>query len=327
MTLDQKVPRYSLPRRLLFAASLLLLLVLLVFRLGIVEYNRLLVMIVLAGALAVAAVLYLLSPLFSAAERGLARAAYGTHRDVVANAITAVVVGQTIFFPIFLFIATFGEHEAASLVAVVEAVSTAFKEQQAATMFLALLGLDAAFLVVIWLRLLWPGVVSTRQLGLFSMRFGRELLYGFLGWLAIVAASLLIAILLNPIAPREPQVEMTIIARSTKGLFLLFIMAGSLLAPFTEELFFRGYIFQAYQHGKGLAPALFFSAVMFAAPHLNLQTSLTGNFALFVPLAAIGLILAGLLQRTGNLVAPVTAHVLNNGFALVALYTVSQVPY
>jgi membrane protease YdiL (CAAX protease family) len=80
--------------------------------------------------------------------------------------------------------------------------------------------------------------------------------------------------------------------------------AAVLLIPVAEELLFRGVLYPSLKRPFGRRWALWLSAILFGAVHVNLMT--------FLPLTLFGLILAWLYERTGNLLAPIVAHSLFN---------------
>ncbi len=46
-------------------------------------------------------------------------------------------------------------------------------------------------------------------------------------------------------------------------------IAGIILAPFTEDIFFRGFLFRAIAMRKGLLRGIVYSSVIFGIVHLN----------------------------------------------------------
>ena len=84
----------------------------------------------------------------------------------------------------------------------------------------------------------------------------------------------------------------------------------AVVAPISEELFFRGMVFSGLRLRFTLWPAAVISGVIFGLPHV-----LTGPLAV-VPLSALGVMLAWLYERTGSLWPCVFVHVINNGLAL-----------
>jgi membrane protease YdiL (CAAX protease family)/uncharacterized RDD family membrane protein YckC len=85
------------------------------------------------------------------------------------------------------------------------------------------------------------------------------------------------------------------------------------LAPVAEELFFRGFIFAGLRSRWSLWPAAIVSGLIFGAVHA------TTGITTVVPLAALGLALCWLYDRTGSLWPCVMAHAINNGLALAVV--------
>jgi hypothetical protein len=82
------------------------------------------------------------------------------------------------------------------------------------------------------------------------------------------------------------------------------------LAPISEELFFRGMVFSGLRLRYSLWPAAIISGIIFGLPHV-----LTGPLAA-IPLSGLGVALAWLYERTGSLWPCIFAHMVNNGLAL-----------
>jgi uncharacterized protein len=98
---------------------------------------------------------------------------------------------------------------------------------------------------------------------------------------------------------------------------LLAVATGVLLigiAPLAEELFFRGFIYQALRNSYGVLPGAILSGLIFGAIHLELFK--------IVQLAILGVILALLFEKTRSLWSPIILHGVNNSLAFV--YLMSQ---
>lgn len=100
------------------------------------------------------------------------------------------------------------------------------------------------------------------------------------------------------------------------AVFLLVVLLTSPLQAVAEEVFFRGYLMQAF--GSMVATPWFgivTSAVVFAIFHAG------QNAPLFAVRLVFGLIAGWLVWRTGGLEAGIAAHIVNNllAFALAAL--------
>jgi membrane protease YdiL (CAAX protease family) len=92
----------------------------------------------------------------------------------------------------------------------------------------------------------------------------------------------------------------------------LAVLAVAILAPIAEEIFFRGVVFNALLREGSRRWAYLGSSALFAAIHLSLVAVL--------PIFLIGLAMAWVYDRAGNLLAPIAMHLTVNGLAvLIAL--------
>lgn len=96
---------------------------------------------------------------------------------------------------------------------------------------------------------------------------------------------------------------------------MVFLAVG--VAPFVEELFFRGYAYPVLKRHLGKR-ALWVSALLFASVHLYLIN--------FLPIFLIGLLLARLYERTGTLAAPIVAHATANGAVAILAMLLQRLP-
>jgi membrane protease YdiL (CAAX protease family) len=84
---------------------------------------------------------------------------------------------------------------------------------------------------------------------------------------------------------------------------------AAVLAPVVEEMYFRGRLIDAFtpRLGRGWAGAI--SSLLFAGIH---------GIPAFTPAYLVfAVVLLALRRRTGGLTAPILAHMINNGFALL----------
>jgi membrane protease YdiL (CAAX protease family) len=95
------------------------------------------------------------------------------------------------------------------------------------------------------------------------------------------------------------------------GRLLLFVLAV-VLAPITEELMFRGWIYTSLRFSFGLWPAILVSAALFGGAHYE-DTHL---YALAV--FPVGIALAAIRERTGSVKASMLFHAVNNFIAFCA---------
>ena len=100
--------------------------------------------------------------------------------------------------------------------------------------------------------------------------------------------------------------------KSTIGLILNLLVMG-LVAALSEELFFRGLLQQIFIKNKvNVHVAIVIAAVLFSAFHLQ--------FFGFLPRLFLGIILGYLYYITQNLWVSITAHFVNNAFAIIAAH-------
>jgi membrane protease YdiL (CAAX protease family) len=92
-----------------------------------------------------------------------------------------------------------------------------------------------------------------------------------------------------------------------------------LVAPFAEEVLFRGILYSAIKQSGFPRLAVAISALVFSTIHFNL--------AAFLPLAAFAIALAWLYERTDNLAASITAHSVFNGVNFIMLFAVSSLDH
>jgi membrane protease YdiL (CAAX protease family) len=106
--------------------------------------------------------------------------------------------------------------------------------------------------------------------------------------------------------------EMAVTWRNRLALGLVTI----LLVPVAEEILFRGILYPWIKQVGFPRLALWGTAVVFAALHMNLVT--------FVPLTILALVLTSLYERTENLLTPIAAHALFNGMNFTLLYWLQE---
>ena len=177
----------------------------------------------------------------------------------------------------------------------------------------ALVGSQAALMIVLIWRVVRPGAITWNDMGLTTDHLGRRMTQGAVGGLAIFVLSVLIAYAMQRLGVEQTQVSQFrgiagVGPTQFLGLWLLF----AVVAPICEEAFFRGYAFTALRGRYGRPIAYLGSALLFAVVHLNLPAIL--------PILMMALGLAFLYDRTRSIVPGIVAHGLNNAVALMLVY-------
>jgi len=147
-------------------------------------------------------------------------------------------------------------------------------------------------------------------LGISAKRLVKNIMvgvYSYVGFLPILTVLfltvLVIAKLLNYTPPPEPVYELIF---EEKRPYLLVIISCliALLGPIIEEVFFRGFLYTALRKRAGVLFSILISASLFSLLHTNLLG--------FVPILALGMLLAYVREKTGSLIPSITIHVIHN---------------
>ncbi len=172
--------------------------------------------------------------------------------------------------------------------------------------------LQAAMLGCVWYFVIRRSGSSWRELGFRRIRPLQAVTVGIIGviaaYLAVVAyAAIVTGLGIEILIPNEFPQEL---AREPLSLMILAVTALA-IAPFTEELFFRGFAYQALR--KRLSPlrAATVTSGLFGIAHLGL--------GLIIPIALVGMILVAAFRRTGNLWSSIIIHAGFNAVSITGL--------
>lgn len=97
---------------------------------------------------------------------------------------------------------------------------------------------------------------------------------------------------------------------NTSAVWFVLGVSVMALAPLSEEVFFRGFLFRAIHGRIGLAAGLILSALAFSLFHLNV--------GVIFPFFLIGLIFAWAYHASGSLWTPIAAHAIFNSVSFIA---------
>lgn len=97
------------------------------------------------------------------------------------------------------------------------------------------------------------------------------------------------------------------------GEFALAFVVVAILAGICEEFLFRGIVQTEFYKGtKNIHVAIWVSAILFSTIH--------AQFFGFVPRVLLGALFGYLYYWSGNLIVPMFAHFVNNGFSIIMIY-------
>ena len=256
-----------------------------------------LVLIAVGGLLFVGGLgFYVLAPGFGSGVtiwRGV-----GTHQLVIAMTVLVVLVANV--GPL-LYIVLTGSADLKSLPGLLSAALSA----------------DVALLGMTYFRFLRPGVLTVAELGFSLTALPRQIGMGLvLGFLMLVVSAAIQLVMKALGYPQTQLAELEFVRAMPPASFLAVTLAGAVLAPISEELYFRGAVFRGYLRTSPPWVAYLATGVLFALLHLNWRA--------FLPLFVLSLMLCWTYRRTGSIVPSMVGHMVNNTTAFCILYLTSS---
>lgn len=136
--------------------------------------------------------------------------------------------------------------------------------------------------------------------------------------LTLIGITICISISLNNIISMSPLVNMSTEYQNANEAFYgstlgLEILGSALITPILEELLHRGVVYGRLRRMMGFWPAVVVSALVFAVLHFNIVQ--------FIYAFLLGIVFALFMEKTQKLYAPVLAHVVANGIAVIRTET------
>lgn len=161
--------------------------------------------------------------------------------------------------------------------------------------------------------------VSRRRLPFWSSLAWRPLRWTG-GGLAVLAGGLLALLIQfsSALVPPPEQLPFDRLFTSRAAVWLVFAMAV-LIAPFVEELVFRGFIYTLLERLWGMTPAVLLSGILFGSIHF--PQLYPGYFQMLL-LCAVGIVFSVARARTGTVMASILLH-LGYNTALTVLFLFS----
>lgn len=153
-----------------------------------------------------------------------------------------------------------------------------------------------------WVFLIAPSVVISMWVLFSILQFS-----GYMEWME----SLGVNVLQDSVQLLKTSTDPTVL--------ILMAVAAVLVAPISEEIIFRGYLYAAAKKYAGTWVAAICTGLIFAAVH--------GSLAALLPLFIFGVILALLYEKTGSLWAPIAVHFCFNGATVAVQLIARQFPH
>ena len=142
--------------------------------------------------------------------------------------------------------------------------------------------------------------------------FGRALVWGLGCYILTVCINVIVVTFFV----REPQMQEILQSLSAAPLpwqQILLVFAIVVLAPLGEEILFRGFLYRACAARFGPFWGMALSGLLFGAAHLEWQV--------FPAFAVLGMVLAHLYRKSGNLWLCIATHAVFNAIGVVLLFS------
>lgn len=160
-------------------------------------------------------------------------------------------------------------------------------------------------LAVLLVMMPWLARRSLRELGLRPID-APSVVAGVLGGIAMYVVTIGLAGAQYALTHQKPQEAALSLFGSAHDpkLVAAFTLLAVFVAPYMEEFFFRGFVFNAFYRYMPIWAAAVVSGLVFGLLH--------GSPTALVPLAGSGIVLAYVYARSGSLTASMIAHALFN---------------
>lgn len=166
---------------------------------------------------------------------------------------------------------------------------------------------------VVWFFAIFRRKSNSKDLGLTYYSIGKTVWYSFVSLLFIFLISFLYVFMMNLLFGIEaPSSKVDTLVRNKSISSNILFVVVTVIAPFSEEIFFRGFLYSAFKKSWGINAALFLSSFLFALVHLE--------FYSFIPLMIIGWLLAYLFEKTKSLMTPIFLHGIYNLILILIMF-------
>lgn len=116
-----------------------------------------------------------------------------------------------------------------------------------------------------------------------------------------------------PTPVEELAARAALLHPATPGMFVVVVLVVACVAPFVEEIFFRGALYGGLRRSNGLFGASFVTAACFVVGHLD--------YRMWPALVVVAAALTYLRAASGSLFPSLAAHVAFNAFSVLSVAT------
>lgn len=160
-------------------------------------------------------------------------------------------------------------------------------------------------------------------IGLTLRKAFHNMFYALVAYISLVPVTLLIMIVtmivikwLRYEPPVQPIVQVFMEEKQGGVLFLSTVFAA-VFGPIAEEIFFRGFMYTAVKKALGVFWGCVITAVVFSLLHAHVVG--------FLPIMALGILLAYIYEKTGSLVSCISVHVIHNVAMVMVVFLMRHI--
>lgn len=169
----------------------------------------------------------------------------------------------------------------------------------------SIFGVFMQFITTVGLVLAWVIFVnkgSLKDLGINNAEFDKYLKYGLGGGVLLLILITALGWPINYLKPDlEPQYYEEMLRSVSSSLqFTLIFIAGVILAPLSEELFYRGMIYPVFRARMGKFWGAILAGLVFGLAHWDVWRA--------IPLAIGGAVLCYIYEKSGSIFVSALAH-------------------
>jgi membrane protease YdiL (CAAX protease family) len=199
------------------------------------------------------------------------------------------------------------------LVLAVAVVITALLPQNGPARSISTAILEGVLVIPVAIILGWKRI-SWRTLGF--RKFGWEAMALAVGLLVLVYPLIILHNMLLVWLGVETQGDSITQLYQSLGAPIPFLIAGVVLAPLAEEIFFRGFLYTGLRQRYGWVKSMLISSALFAGFHLQPVA--------LIPTFMLGCVLAFAYQRSNSIWPGIILHFTINGLSLCATVLIVQ---
>ncbi len=179
--------------------------------------------------------------------------------------------------------------------------------------FIILYGIQVILMLgIVWYFVIFRRKSTLKDLGFRYYSILGTIWYSFISLLAIFLVVVLYATLMNYLFGIEaPSSKIEVLISNSSLSSQILIIVVTVIAPLSEEVFFRGFIYSAFKKSWGVNAGLFLSSFLFAVVHLEIYS--------FIPIMIIGWLLAYLFEKTKSLLPAIFLHGVYNLILIMSL--------